>query len=96
MDLRRSFNQLAQQNIDRYLQSSDDLSAFCTQNGFVDPQTLHFDVLSHHEGWVIVAVEFMEVVEADSREHLSNRPCFGRLELRLDTQTERVVEAYVL
>ena len=58
------FNEATQQSINRFLQSSGKLAAFCTPNGSVDPETLHVDVLSHYQCWVIVAVEFMEVIDS--------------------------------
>jgi hypothetical protein len=83
-------------SIQEYLRSGNALTSLCTRNGRVDGATLHFHVLSRYQEWVIVAVEFMRVVNADAVGEPDERPCFCRLELRLDTRTDCVVEAHRL
>jgi hypothetical protein len=79
------------QNIARYLMSCRELTAFCSQNGWIDDQTLDYEIIERNDQHVIAFVQFEEVI-MEGVDGVERRiSCQGRLRLTLDRygQVER-------
>ncbi|HHJ13057.1 MAG TPA: hypothetical protein ENJ79_01585 [Gammaproteobacteria bacterium] len=71
------------ENIGRYLMSCRELTAFCAHNGWIDDNTLYYEILEQDDHQVIALVQFDEVLENDGAP-TERLPCQGRLRLVLD------------
>jgi hypothetical protein len=76
-------NQL-RQNIERYLMSCRELTAFCSQNGWIDNKTLHYEIIQQDDHQIIADVQFEEILLEASGRQDSRICCQGRLRLLLD------------
>ena len=72
------------QNIERYLMSCRKLNAFCTQNGWIDNQSLCYEIIEQNDQQVIAFVQFEEILMEDQAREARRIPCQGRLCLTLD------------
>jgi len=72
------------QNIERYLMSCRELTAFCTQNGWIDNKTLSYEIIEQNDRYVIAFVQFEEILMEGSGSAAGHIPCQGRLRLTLD------------
>lgn len=71
-------------NIERYLLSCRELTAFCSHNGWIDTDSLCYDIIEQNDRHVIAFVQFEEVI-VETAHHAGRRiTCQGRLRLRLD------------
>ncbi len=70
--------------IERVLRSCRELAGFCTRNGSIDNDTLHYRVLYQSDREILAMVQFEEIImEAPGR--LADRVhCGGRIRLWLD------------
>ena len=74
--------------ITQYLHCCRKLSRFCSQNGWIDNDSLHFEILEQEDRAVITAVEFEEII-MDGTGHIAQRvSCLGWLRLLLDEDGE--------
>lgn len=73
-----------QRDIHTYLERAPELAQFCTQNGFIDNDTLAADVLERAAHHMTLAVTFEEVIMEGSGCEATRQPCYGRVRLRLD------------
>jgi len=72
------------QDIERYLMSCRELTAFCSQNGWIDPESLYYEIIEQSDQQVIALVQFEEVLTRDVGSAAGRVPCQGRLRLTLD------------
>jgi len=79
-------------NLETYLQSCRELNALCTQNGWIDNETLRVDVLEQAGGTVLAAVTFEEILMEGSGCVAGRVSCYGRVRARLgpDGNVERL------
>lgn len=70
-------------NIHEYLCSCRELSKLCTQNGWIDNETLKVDVLEKDEKSVIAAVMFEEIIVEAAGCIGGKIPCQGRVRIFL-------------
>ena len=71
-------------DIERYLLSCRELTAFCSHNGWIDNNTLYYEILEQSDQQIVALVQFDEILMEGSG-HLAGRiPCQGRLRLTLD------------
>jgi len=71
-----------------YLRSCRKLVRFCSQNGWIDNETLRFDILELEDGAVIAAIEFEEIVMEGSGCVAAKVSCYGRMRIYLDDDGE--------
>lgn len=71
-------------NIERYLMSCRELTAFCTQNGWIDNKSLRYEIIEQNDHHVIAFVQFDEILMEGSGYTAGRMPCQGRLRLTLD------------
>ncbi len=72
------------QNIERYLMSCRELTAFCSQNGWIDNNSLQYEILEQNDHHIIAFVQFEEILMEGSGRIAGRIPCQGRLCLTLD------------
>jgi hypothetical protein len=72
------------QNIERYLLSCRELTAFCSHNGWIDNQSMNYDIIEQNDHHVIAFVQFEEILMEGSGCIAGRIPCQGRLRLMLD------------
>lgn len=71
-------------DIERYLLSCRELTAFCSQNGWIDKASLYYEVIEQNDQQIIALVQFDEVLMEASGSTVGRVPCQGRLRLSLD------------
>lgn len=71
-------------SIERYLLSCKELTAFCSQNGWIDNDTLYYEILAQNDTEIIALVQFEEILMEGAGRIASRIPCYGRLRLALD------------
>jgi len=72
------------QDIERYLMSCRELTAFCSQKGWIDNKTLSYEIIEQNDHHIIAFVQFEEVLMEGSGCAAGRIPCQGRLRLTLD------------
>ena len=81
--------------IEHYLKSCRELTRCCSQNGWIDTESLRYRILIETGNELVVNVEFDELLMDGTG--ISNRrvPCFGQVHLLLD-RVGRIIRAEVL
>ncbi len=82
-------------DIERYLLSCRELTAFCSQNGWIDKKSLYYEIIEQNDHQIIAQVQFNELLMNGSGTSLDRIPCQGRLRLTLDRYGQ-VVQAELL
>lgn len=59
------------------------LAVLCTQNGWIDDDTLVYEVLERRPGRLLLAVQFEEIIMEGSGCVADRKPCYGRVEVIL-------------
>lgn len=75
-------------DIEKYLATCRELTQLCTQNGWIDNDTLRFEVDQREPAQVTGAVSFEEVVMEGSGCVATRVSCHGRVRLRLGRSGE--------
>jgi len=70
--------------IEAYLKSCCELSRFCSRNGWIDNESLHYAVTWENDDKVLVDVEFNELLMEGGGSLAGKVPCFGQMRLFLD------------
>ena len=70
--------------IAEYLARCRELARFCSQNGWIDNESIQFDIQGSDVHEVLVAVKFTEVIMKGAGCEARRMPCFARLLLRVD------------
>ncbi len=60
------------------------LSQLCTQNGWLDPETIEIETLRHEEDQVLCSVTFNEILMEGSVCIAGRVSCWGRFRVQLD------------
>jgi hypothetical protein len=81
--------------IGSYLKSCRELSRFCSQNGWIDSDSVRFTVLMEIGNEIIVEIEFEELLMADSGSLAGRVTCHGQMHLFTD-RYGHVIRAEVL
>lgn len=71
--------------IQKFLFSCRELNAFCTQNGWIDNESLTFEIAEQTTDYSVVSVKFIEVIMEGAGCIADRISCFGRLKLFFDT-----------
>lgn len=70
--------------IDEYLKSARELAQLCSQNGWIDNETLHYELTEQDSNHAVVNVTFDEVVMEGSGCVADRVSCYGKMRLTLD------------
>lgn len=81
-----------QQTIQTYLLTCRELNTFCTQNGWIDDETVTFDIVEQTQDYAIISVQFKEIIMEGAGCIASPVACFGQLQLFFD-KTGQVTSA---
>ncbi len=82
---------MRRQRILAFLQRWSGLAGLCSQNGWIDNDSLRFDILQEEgDGDLILAVEFEEIIMEGAGCIAGRVPCYGRLRLRLDLEGDDI------
>nr|VFJ50299.1 MAG: hypothetical protein BECKDK2373C_GA0170839_102832 [Candidatus Kentron sp. DK]VFJ62244.1 MAG: hypothetical protein BECKDK2373B_GA0170837_110813 [Candidatus Kentron sp. DK] len=73
-------------NIHEYLCSCRELATLCTQNGWIDNDTLAFDVVERDGKSLVATVLFEEIIVEAAGCIGGRRACQGRVRLSLDDE----------
>lgn len=79
----------------RWLKSTALIAEFCTQNGWIDDDTLRYEARERDDEHLLINVYFTEVVMEGSGCVADRVDCFGQMALRLDDRGE-VVGAHAI
>ena len=67
-----------------YLARCRELATFCTQNGWIDKNSLYYEIIEQNDHEVIALVQFNEILMQGTGNSAGRVPCQGRLRLLLD------------
>jgi len=70
--------------VQQYLRDCRELSRLCSQNGWIDNDTLKVEIVEERPGHVVAAVQFDEVIMEGSGCVAGRVPCFGQVRMRVD------------
>lgn len=76
------------QQIDEYLKHCRELTVFCSQNGWIDNNSLRSEILTENLHETLLAVYFDEVVMEGSGCIAATKPCYGRVRVQTDVSGE--------
>jgi len=71
-----------------YLQNCKELSAFCSQNGWIINESITYEVLQRDQNGVLIYTTFLESIMEGSGCQCDQKSCYGRLQLMLDAAGE--------
>ncbi len=69
--------------LEEYLQQCRELNELCTQNGWIDNDTLRVDILDQDGQSVLAAVTFEEILMEGAGCVAGHVPCYGRVRAEL-------------
>ena len=72
--------------ITQLLETSRELSAFCTQNGWIISDSIEYEILERHADHLLIYVTFLESIMEGSGCQCDQKSCYGRLRLNLNAQ----------
>ncbi len=64
------------------LKNAPELARLCTQNGWIDNDTLRYDVIERQSRSVLLAVQFEEIIMEGAGCVADRKPCYGRVRLK--------------
>lgn len=73
-------------NVQEYLRSCRELSRLCSQNGWIDNDTLAVEIIDARPHQVTAAVQFEEVIMEGAGCVAGRVPCFGQVRMHLDNR----------
>nr|VFK40973.1 MAG: hypothetical protein BECKSD772F_GA0070984_10824 [Candidatus Kentron sp. SD]VFK46767.1 MAG: hypothetical protein BECKSD772E_GA0070983_10804 [Candidatus Kentron sp. SD]VFK81378.1 MAG: hypothetical protein BECKSD772D_GA0070982_13431 [Candidatus Kentron sp. SD] len=77
-------------NIRQYLSTCRELSGLCSQNGWIDDETIDVHILQREKKSVIISVMFEEII-VEAAGCIGGRvPCQGRARIFLDDEENAV------
>lgn len=71
-------------NVQEYLRACRELNRFCSQNGWIDNDTLEVQIVAKGPDRVTAAVQFEEVIMEGAGCIAGRVPCFGQIRLHVD------------
>ncbi len=75
-------------SLEQYLRQCRELSALCTQNGWIDNDTLRVEILERNDRDVLAAVTFEEILMEGAGCVAGRVSCYGRVRARLSEDGE--------
>lgn len=70
---------MAYSNLLQSLKEAPQLATLCTQNGWIDNDTLRFEVIERQGKEILLAVQFDEIVMEGSGCVADRKSCYGRV-----------------
>ncbi len=75
---------MQQDNIAEFLRETPKLSAYCSQNGWIDDDSIRYEIIGCEESEVLIYVTFLESIMEGGGCQADIKSCYGRLRLKLD------------
>jgi hypothetical protein len=75
-------------NLIKHLWIAPELAQLCTQNGWIDNDSMNVEVLEQTPDHVVAAVTFEEIVMEGAGCIATRQPCYGRVRAHLGKQGE--------
>ena len=76
-----------------YLKTAPELSRLCTQNGWIDNDSLRYDIIEQGDHQLVLAVEFEEIIVEGAGCVADRKSCYGRIRVvKQDNSTFRSIE----
>ncbi|MCQ8105433.1 hypothetical protein NP590_15055 [Methylomonas sp. SURF-2] len=72
--------------ITQLLETSNKLSAFCTQNGWIISDSIAYEILERRTDRLLIYVTFLESIMEGSGCQCDQKACYGRLWLNLNAK----------
>ncbi len=69
-----------------YLQTVPTLTKLCTQNGWIDNDTLRYEILEQDENQLLLSIEFEEIIVEGSGCVADQKSCYGRVRVYKDDE----------
>ena len=76
--------------IQALLENCKELTAFCSQNGWIINESIHYEILEQRPDSLLIYVTFMESIMEGSGCQCDQKSCYGRLQLKLNDTGEIV------
>ena len=70
------------------LQNCKELSAFCSQNGWIINESIYYEIIERKPDSLLIYVIFLESIMEGSGCQCDQKSCYGRLRLKLNDQGE--------
>lgn len=70
--------------LEDYLHTCRELNLLCTQNGWIDNETLQVEVVERHDRSLLAAVTFEEIVMEGAGCIAGRVPCYGRVRVQFN------------
>jgi len=74
------------QAITDLLHNCKELSAFCSQNGWIINESIEYEIIERQADSVLIYVTFLESIMEGSGCQCDQKSCYGRLRLALDAE----------
>jgi len=78
-----------------YLQNCRELSAFCSQNGWIINESICYEILQREGNSVLIYTTFLESIMEGSGCQCDQKSCYGRLQLKLGDAGKVIASAIV-
>jgi hypothetical protein len=91
-------NQLIEEltaGLKHFLHTWPGLAALCSQNGWIDNDSLQLEVIGHQDDALIVNVQFDEIIMQGAGCIADRVSCFGRVAIEID-ESRQVLQAWIL
>jgi len=72
------------QAIAHLLQTCKELSVFCSQNGWIINESIHYEIIERQADSLLIYVTFLESIMEGSGCQCDQKSCYGRLRLKLN------------
>jgi hypothetical protein len=72
--------------ITHLLQNCKELNAFCSQNGWIINESIHYEIIERQPESLLIYVTFLESIMEGSGCQGDQKSCYGRLRLLLNDQ----------
>ena len=70
---------ILQKTVRKYLLTCQEITAFCTQNGWIDNESLEFEIVEQQNNNIIISVKFDEIIMEGAGCIANHVSCFGKL-----------------
>lgn len=71
-----------------FLENCKELTAFCSQNGWIINESIHYEILEQQPDCLLIYVTFLESIMEGSGCQCDQKSCYGRLQLELNDTGE--------
>ena len=77
-----------------YLKQCKQINQFCTQNGWIDNDSISFEIKEEDSSEMMINVTFNEIIMEGAGCIAGNIACFGQLKLKIENH--QIVEVVVI